>query len=91
MSKYRADCSHLNLKDQKVAGIYKCQKNKVYVNTCNYVCEKFAENYSKTSYEKQKLYDEGKNVSTNDTPTSFYVMLLIIICSLYIICKLLGY
>ena len=91
MSKYCADCSNLDLKEQKIAGIYKCKKNKEYVTTCNYACEKFEENYSKTWYEKQKLYDEGKKISTNDTPTSFYVVLLIIITSLYIVCRLLGY
>lgn len=81
MSKYCSDCVFLNQKDKKMDGIY--------VSTYA-TCDKFSENYSHW-YGKSKLYDEGKNVNTNTTPTASYVVILIILSILYILGKLKGY
>lgn len=61
------------------------------MNTTYKSCDKFLEGYSLTWYSKSKLYDEGKNVSTNTTPTTSYVVILIILSVLYILGKLNGY
>lgn len=91
MSKYCSDCVFLNQKDKKMDGIYKCKQCKKYVNTTYAACDKFSGNYSLNWYGKSKLYDEGKKVNTNITPTASYVVILIILSILYVIGKLNGY
>ncbi len=91
MAKYCSDCEFLQLKDKKKDGIYKCAFCKKYVNTTNNQCENFSETYSRNWYEKQKIYDEGKNVSENDISLVPYVVLLIILSIIYLVAKLNGY
>ena len=54
-------------------------------------CENFSETYSRNWYEKQKIYDEGKNVSENDISLLPYVVLLIILSIICLVAKLNGY
>lgn len=67
MSKYCADCKYLNTKEEKVEGIYKCKLSKEFTCACTGACQNFQENYGLSSYEKQKLFDLGKNVSLDKT------------------------
>ena len=80
MSKYCSDCKNLNLAKKKVKGIYFCKKLDEYTNTCNHSCNDFILNYEMNSFEKQKLYDDGKKalIKHDDKPISLYLFLFII-------------
>lgn len=92
MSKYCSDCAFLDLNNQKKEGVYKCKKNNQYICACNCACEKFENSYSRNSYEKQKIYDLGKNADlSEDTPIEVYIFIFIIFCLLMLIAKICGY
>ena len=92
MSKYCSDCIYLNTEKAKCDGIHQGKKQKEFTCACNNACEKFENSYSRTSYEKQRLYDLGKGATRNsETPIEIYVIILIVIVILFLIAKLLGY
>ncbi|MBR1817565.1 MAG: hypothetical protein IJ772_01825 [Bacilli bacterium] len=59
MSKYCSDCEYLKEKDKKCDGVYKCSKNKKYVNAHMPCCDKFSWSYSRSNEDKDKLYELG--------------------------------
>ena len=91
MAKYCSDCEYINTSDKKKEGIYKCRVRKCYICSCDNSCDKFRETYAKTGYEKQKLYDLGKNVDEDTTPLTLYVIVLIVLSILVFFGKMMGY
>ena len=70
MTKYCADCKHLNEKEKKEGKsggcLYECKKlkkgdKKQMVNSTTPACEKFEQDYNRGWYKAQCLYDDGKN------------------------------
>lgn len=87
MSKYCSDCDNLNLKDKKGSGIYKCKKCKKYVPTSAEACKDFKNCYSRSNFDKHKLYDESKKETTMTT----YIVIFIVALIIYIYGKIMGY
>ena len=81
MGKYCSDCANFNTKDKKAPGYCKCKKIKKYVFGNMPACKDFSKSYSRGWYEKEKLYDDGKESSNkwSGKETSILVPILLII------------
>lgn len=65
--------------DGKLCGsIYYCSKCKKYVNGSNNACDNYSYDYSKNTYIKNKIYEEGRKYSNDDTPNSIYLIYIVI-------------
>ena len=92
MSRYCSDCCFLNTGDEKCSGVYKCSKIKEYTNAYKPACDKFEMSYRR-SFEKQRLYDLGKEANNKSSETSIlpYICLVIILFIVWLIAKINGY
>lgn len=92
MRNYCSDCIFLNTSDSKESGIYKCKKSKEFTCASNCACQKFEKTYSRNQFEKQRLYDLGKEVENKSTTADeFPLVLLILIGIIILLAKLSGY
>ena len=97
MNNYCSDCIFLITNDSKCEGVYKCKmkemgkQEKVYTNACSSACEKFEKCYNRNSYEKQQLYDLGKNANENESSIGVYLFGFLILLLVFIVAKLSGY
>ncbi len=93
MAYYCSDCEYLNEEKKKVDGLYECKKIKKNVLANTPACEKFSVTYSRTWYEKQDLYDKGKEAQNNpgDTSLTAYFIGLGLLLLFCIIATLLGF
>ena len=89
MANFCSDCANLDTKDKKVDGVYKCKKLKEYVPANTLACDKFEKSYSRDWYEKEKLYDDGKEASNKWSGKEVSILVPIILIVLLIILKLL--
>lgn len=87
-----SSCKYLkesNKKDGAVSGCcYYCSKVNSYVNGSNNSCESYEKTYSRSNYECDKVYEDGKNFYDDSTPISFYLILLVILIILAIIANI---
>ncbi len=92
MSKYCADCIHMNTKEEKYDGVYKCKFLKDFTNASSNACEKFDKSYGRNIAEKQRLYDLGKEakLKKEEAPLGIYIFILIVLIICTIIVKLTG-
>ena len=93
MAYYCSDCEYLNEKKKKIDGIYECKKIKKDVLANAEACDKFEECYSRNWYEKQVLYDKGKEAQNKPSDASLapYAIGLILLLLFCIIATLLGF
>lgn len=74
------NCANLDpekKKAGKVAGnLYFCKKNKVYVNAAKTTCEHYEKSYRQKDQDSD-IYEDSKEYYDNDTPISFYIVILI--------------
>lgn len=77
------DCKFLKSDDKKsgaVSGcVYYCTNIKKYVNGTDQKCENFYKDYIRKIYERDEIYNNGKNYYDDTTPTSTYVFIAIIL------------
>lgn len=91
MAKYCSDCDYLNTKKNKGDGIYECKKNKKFVLANMPACDKFANCYNRKYFDKQRLYDLGKEASEKSSDVTGYLIGYIVLLVLAIIAWFLGY
>ena len=88
---YCSDCENLNDKKSKQGGIngcvYECKKLKKMVPG-NYSCDKFSKSYTRKSYDKDRIYTEGRKFS--DSPKGNPTMLFIALVLLMILALIFG-
>lgn len=83
---YCSDCENLNTSKKKEGSIsgcmYECKKLKKMVPG-NFTCDKFSKSYSRKYYEKDKIYNEGKDFSDKAKGSigwlTFLLILLIVL------------
>ncbi|MEG1647368.1 MAG: hypothetical protein RR325_01215 [Bacilli bacterium] len=93
MSKYCSDCTYLNpnkSKKEGMKGCYKCSKTSKFVLANQPSCDKFCLAYARKNYEREKLYDEGKELSNKSSSNASPGALLILLIVLIIIKILVG-
>lgn len=74
-------CEYLNeeLKKQGVCGcLYYCSKRRSYVNGARGCCEEYSKDYSRKTYVKNEIYEDGKKYYGDSTPIGVYIIFLII-------------
>lgn len=85
MARYCSDCTYLNPKKQKdnIPGYCYCSKIKKHVLAHCEGCEKFEEAYARRWYDREKLYEEGKEAenkaSSSESSGIFLAVILIIL------------
>ncbi len=89
MGRYCSDCAKFNPKDKKAPGICMCKKNKKHIPANTPACDKFEKSYSRDWYEKEKLYDDGKEASNKFSGKEISIIVPIVLIVLLIILKLL--
>ena len=57
---------------------YFCKKNKVYVNAAKTTCEHYEKSYRQKDLDSD-IYEDSKEYYDNDTPLSFYIVILIVL------------
>jgi len=85
MSKYCSDCTHFNIKDKKAEGFCKCSKNNKHVLANSPRCDKFSEAYSRSWYEREKLYDDAIKTMNKFTPSNISIGSYVLIAAILII------
>lgn len=81
-------CKYLKTSDKKegVCGAcYYCSKVKEYVNGAKNNCENYSYDYSRKTYEKDEIYKNGIDYSSDDTPIGTYIFILIVLIILGLI------
>lgn len=83
-----SSCKYLNeckKSEGAVSGCsYYCSKINSYINGTN-SCENYEKTYSRSNYECDKIYNDGKNYYNDTTPITFYLVLVAILLILAII------
>ena len=77
-----SSCKYLKEGDRKAGACgacYYCSKIKKYVNGSNSKCNEFERAYARSTYTCDIIYEEGLTHSSDNTPISIYVLLLIIV------------
>ena len=78
-----SSCKYLKENDKKEGQVYGCcyycSKKKSFVNGSNNNCEEFANDYGRSTYECNKIFEDGEQYYDDTTPISFYILLLIIL------------
>ena len=65
---------------------YYCSKLKAYINGAyNQSCEDYKYDYAKKNYQKDEIYKDGRNYSSDNTDIGTYIFILVIIVILDII------
>ena len=90
MSRFCSDCANYDIKDKKAEGVCKCKKVKEYIPANTPACEKFEKSYSRDWYEREKLYDAGKESANKFSGKEISIIVPIILIILLIILKLLN-
>lgn len=76
-------CKYLKYEDKKDGAVngsvYYCTKIKRYVNGASEGCESYYKDYARKTYEKNEIYNNGRNYYNDSTPTSTYLVILIIL------------
>lgn len=90
MGKYCSDCANFDVKDKKAEGICMCKVIKKHIPANTPACDKFKKSYSRTWYEKEKLYDDGKESSNKWSGKETSILVPIVLIILLIILKILG-
>ena len=84
-----SSCKYLKENDKKngeVSGCcYYCSKKECYVNGSSNKCEEFETSYGRSSYECNKIFEDGEHYYNDATPLSAYVILLIFMIIIAII------
>lgn len=84
-----SSCKYLDGKnkcDGKVSGCkYYCSKVGGYVDGSSNGCDKYEKTYSRTNYECNKIYEEGKHFYNDNTSNGVYLVILIILIILGLI------
>ena len=84
-----SSCKYLNDKNKKDGAYssccYYCSKQKQYINGSNPKCPEFERTYARTTYEYNKIYEEGEHYSADATPLEVYLILLIALFIMVII------
>ena len=84
-----SSCKYLNSDKKRNGAVsgccYYCSKKKCYVNGSNTKCEEFESNYGRSSYECNKIFEEGECYYNDTTPTSLYIVLLVFMTIMAII------
>lgn len=89
MSKYCSDCTYLNPNKLKndIPGYCYCSKIDKYVFAHCEGCEKFEEAYARRWYDREKIYDDGKDaenkVSSSEGSGIFLAVVLIILLFIF--------
>ena len=63
----------------------KLEKVKEYVNGAKNNCENYSYDYSRKTYEKDEIYKNGIDYSSDDTPIGTYIFILIVLIILGLI------
>lgn len=89
MAKYCSDCTYLDpkkpqkKKGKEIKGSYKCTKTGKFKTGNIPACDKFCTAYARKNYDRDKLYEEGKdlteNAPTNSNPGALLVLLIVLI------------
>lgn len=84
MARYCSDCTHLNPNEKK-GKVYKCELIGKHLPGNRPTCEKFANAYARRAYDKEKMYDEGKEAENESEPDKlgtgriFIIIILVIL------------
>ena len=89
MANFCSDCANFDTKEKKADGVCKCKKIKDYIPANTPACDKFQKSYSRSWYEKEKLYDDGKKSANKMKGNEISILIPIILIILLIILKLL--
>lgn len=77
------DCCNLDCKNKKEGSFsgakYYCKKIDKYVDGSCDACDQFDKSYSRTSYEKDCICEEGHKYSDDCTPISTYITIFVVI------------
>lgn len=86
MARYCSDCTYLDPdkpKSKGGKGCYKCSKKGKFMLANMQACDQFCNAYARKNYDKNKLYEEGKELSgnapTKSNPGTLLVFLIILI------------
>lgn len=89
--KYCSDCTYLNTSQKKGEGCYQCDKTGKKVFGNQEWCTDFETAYARSSSEKNKIYDDGKEAQKKaESSGGSSGLLAALMVLLLIICKIFG-
>lgn len=89
MGRFCSDCANFNTKDKKAEGVCMCKVIKKHIPANTPACDKFSKSYSRSWYEREKLYDDGKASTEKFSGKETSIAVPIILIIILIILKLL--
>lgn len=90
MGRYCSDCTKFNTKDKKADGVCMCKVLKKHIPANTPACDKFEKSYSRSWYEKEKLYDDGKAAANKWSGKETSILVPIVLIVILIILKIFG-